>query len=64
LGVFREKIQEATVNELSRELEDDTGRLGSLRRLALGCKLFFFFLFWFFETGFLCVALAVLGLTL
>jgi hypothetical protein len=29
LGVFREKIQEATVNELSRELEDDTGRLRS-----------------------------------
>jgi hypothetical protein len=30
---------------------------------ALGTFPFFFF-FWFFETGFLCVALAVLELTL
>ena len=30
---------------------------------AWGADLFFFF-FWFFETGFLCVALAVLELTL
>jgi hypothetical protein len=30
----------------------------------LSLSLFFFFLFWFFEAGFLCVALAVLELTL
>jgi hypothetical protein len=28
------------------------------------CFLFCFVLFWFFETGFLCIALAVLELTL
>jgi hypothetical protein len=31
--------------------------------LATSCPFFFFFC-WFFETGFLCVALAVLELTL
>lgn len=28
------------------------------------CSFFFFFFLWFFETGFLCVTLAVLELTL
>ena len=34
------------------------------KRLRNGLVLFGFFWFWFFETGFLCIALAVLELTL
>jgi hypothetical protein len=36
-----------------------TGREGNV-----ACAQILFFFFWFFETGFLCVALAVLELTL
>ena len=38
---------------------------GLLETLGLSIsRIFFFFFFWFLETGFLCIALAVLELTL
>jgi hypothetical protein len=44
--------------------EDGTQVLRPLCHLACPLFFFFFFSFRFFETGFLCVALAVLELTL